>query len=129
MAQKAYETIKEGFDISYSDSQCFGAINKRFNWPEYNIELLRKSNFIHSASMFKKIVWETVGGFDESFIYGSEDYDFWLMCADKEFKFKKCKETYLLYRRTYESMIDTITCKHLQSIKEKIENKHHVRLI
>jgi len=124
--QLNYETLKEGYDISYSDSQCFGVINKRFNWPDFDAELLKKSNFIHCASMFKRHVLEIVGGFDESFVYGSEDYDFWLMCLDRGFKFKKCKETYLLYRRTYKSMIDKVSKYHVKEIKEKLKTKHGV---
>lgn len=97
--QSNYDNIVENeVDISYSNSQCFGELNRMFNWPEFDIEKIRRGPFIHCSAMFKRKVWETVGGFDESFINGSSDYDFWLNCAYNGFKFKKCNDTFLYYR-------------------------------
>jgi len=122
--QENIKIIDNGVDISYSDSQCFGTINKRFNWPNFNIEILRQNNFIHCAAMYRREVWEKVGGYDESFIYGSEDYDFWLRAAKLGFNFKKCEKTHLLYRRTNETMIDSVSHLHVNEIKEQLKIKH-----
>ena len=111
-------------DISYTDLQCFGDSNKTFAWPEFDLMKLRKSNYIHSSSMFKRTVWEQVGGFDERFILGSEDYDFWLMAVKKGFKIGKCNDTLLWYRRTEQSMIETITSKNREIVRAQLKKKH-----
>ena len=116
--------ISNNLDIVYTDSYCFGITERKFTWPDYDVERLKKNNFIHGASMFRRIVWEHINGYDESFVLGSEDYDFWLMAAKKGFKFGKCSYTHLMYRRTNESMIEMITSKNKELVKEQLKKKH-----
>lgn len=110
-------------DVSYSNSQCFGFSDKLYNWPPYNIERLRKSNFIHCSAMFKKTVWDIVNGYDEKFLMGAEDYDFWLSAAQKGLKFRKCDETFLWYR-IHKGMHDTVSTKNKKKIKRQLKKKY-----
>jgi len=113
-------------DISYSNSQCFGSSDKLYNWPPFEIGRMLQSPFIHCASMFRKEVWEVVGGYDESMVDGWEDYDFWMMAYEKGFKFKKCDTTYLLYRRgdSQFSQVHNDKDIKLQKIREYLKQKH-----
>jgi len=123
--QANYDTlIKNNVDISYSNSQCFGKSNKLYTWPEYDINNLRGFNFIHCAAMYNRKVWESVGGYDESFIYGVEDYDFWLMAAKNGFSFKKCNDTFLWYRRSDKQSADNTAFEHKEFISEQLKKKH-----
>lgn len=123
--QAHYDNIKLiNVDISYSNSQCFQGSSKNYNWPEFDVNILRRSPFINCSAMFKRIVWEKVGGFDESFIYGSEDYDFWLSAAKKGFKFSKCKKTCLQYRVIEDGITNTKNHENSDRIKKMLKKKY-----
>jgi len=112
-------------DVSYNNSLMFGATNKEIEWPEFNIETLRRSPFIHCSSMYRKEIWESVGGYDESMIDGWEDYEFWMRAARAGFKFKKCNSTHLFYRQgsTQFSQVHGPSAK-LKNVKNYIKKKH-----
>lgn len=114
-----------GVDVSYNNSLMFGSVNKEINWPEFNIELLKRSPFIHCASMYKKVIWEK-SNYDELMITGWEDYDFWLNAAKAGFKFKKCNSTYLYYRQgdSNFSQVHIGPNDKLEKIKKYLRNKH-----
>jgi len=116
--------INNNVDVSYNNMNCFGLSNKVWDWPEFNTEALIHFNYIHVTSMFKQEVWETVGGFDESFIYGLSDYDFWLRAVKAKFKFKKCNETFLWYRNHGKSNTDLCTNVYRENIRLKLKEKH-----
>jgi len=111
-------------DVSYNNSVMFGSTNRELNWPEFNIETLRRTPFIHCTSMFRKEAWEKVGGFDESMVDGWEDYDFWLRVANAGFKFKKCNQTFLYYRQSGNENRDVQAKAKLDKIRAYMRNKH-----
>lgn len=113
-----------GVDISYNNSKMFGSKNQEINWPEFNIDILRRTPFIHCTSMFRKVVWEKVGGFDETMVDGWEDYEFWLRVAKAGFKFKKCNQTFLYYRQRGNENRDVQAKSKLDSIRAYIRNKY-----
>lgn len=115
--------IQNEVDISYNNSRCFGDINKEFNWPPFDIERLRRGPFIHCAAMFKRIVWET-NKYDETFVYGSEDYDFWLSAAKSGFKFAKCNDTFLYYRVVDSGVTNTSNHENALLIRKMLKEKH-----
>ncbi|KAM9970388.1 hypothetical protein ACTFIR_002244 [Dictyostelium discoideum] len=63
-----------------------GYVNKVGDWkiPKWNRNFLRNSNLLHCSALFKKSMWENIGGYDESCWFGWEDWDFWLR-ADRYF--------------------------------------------
>ncbi len=96
---KLWRTLKyTPADVAYADSQFFGGFNGRSRFPEFDIDLLRQRNYVNAGAMFRRQVWETVGGFDEEMVLGYEDWDFWLRTARAGFTFKKCSNTEYLYR-------------------------------
>jgi glycosyltransferase involved in cell wall biosynthesis len=112
-------------DVSYTNSQCFGTSSQLFNWPEYDEEILKQSPFINCSAMYKKEIWINQG-YDERMKLGWEDYDFWLHAAKRRYKFKKCNETYLAYRQSDTSMINSTNEKKNQiKIREHLRKKHY----
>ena len=111
-------------DVSYNNSLMFGDINKEINWPEFNLDILRSSPFVHCSSMFKKSIFEAVNGFDENMLEGWEDYDYWLRVAKLGFKFKKCNSTFLYYRQKQNDGRDFKAKNNLESIKNYLRKKH-----
>jgi GT2 family glycosyltransferase len=77
--------------------------------------------------MYKKIIWSTVSGYDESMIFGWEDYDFWLRAAKEGFNFKKCNSTFLYYRQGFSQFSQVHSNDNnikMQNIKNYLRQKH-----
>ncbi len=86
--------------------QCFGASD--FVWkPEGgNIVSFLSANQAAAGSMFRKKIWDEIGGYDESERTGFEDWDFWIMMCAKGWVIDCIPECLFLYRRKEGSMLD-----------------------
>jgi len=69
-------------DVIYADAEYFGERDGRWHVPEFDLFLLVKTNFIDACALYRKNLWEEVGGYDEHKpLSGWEDWDFWLRVA------------------------------------------------
>ncbi len=98
------KTVGKG-DIVATHLQFFGESNGTFQ-PSANptLEMFKIGNQIDANAIFKKKVWEDVGGYDENMKDGWEDYDFWVRCLLKGYQITVIPELLLLYRKVDESM-------------------------
>lgn len=119
-----FEVISsEKVAIISSYIQAFGVSSEQWETPESGIDKLKYSNVLPVASAFTKKSWELVGGYDESFNKGFEDWDFWLSIIEKGFSWALVKEPLFYYRRKKVSMI-TSSNESRQEINSKIISKH-----
>lgn len=103
--------------------QAFGVSSEQWYVPEFDKEKIKYSNVVAVASMFKKAAWKSVGGYDESFRKGFEDWEFWLSLVENGYKWRVVKEPIFYYRRKKSSMI-TDSNKSRNEINANIYNKH-----
>jgi glycosyltransferase involved in cell wall biosynthesis len=72
--------------------------------PEPDLEhLLKDETAVFIMSVFRRRVYETIGGFDETF-RSNEDYDYWLRAAVAGFRFARNDEPGGYYRRREDSL-------------------------
>jgi glycosyltransferase involved in cell wall biosynthesis len=65
--------------VIYADAEYFGERSGRWHVPEFDLLSLIRMNFIDTCALYRKKLWEEVGGYDEQMIcMGWEDWDFWL---------------------------------------------------
>ena len=69
----------------------------------YSKNFLFKNRSV-SAGLFRRDCWERTGGYDESMIFGAEDWDFWLKITGLGFEIRIIKEPLFFYRQTKNSM-------------------------
>ena len=55
---------------------------------------------IHTASLFRRRVWELVGGYDPRFVESCEDWDFWISALEQGVTGRGIPELLAYYRRT-----------------------------
>lgn len=81
-------------------------------------------NQLIATSLYRRVCWEQVGGYDESMKKGFEDWEFWLAITKTGWKYKIIPEFLFYYRKSKKSMlVDTIS--HYAEInKEYIFTKH-----
>lgn len=90
--------------VVYSDRQDFGLRNGWADVPAFDPDLLLVSNYIDACAVFRKEVWEAVGGYDEqASAWG--DWDFWLGALERGWKFKHLEHTGFDYRLRPDSML------------------------
>jgi len=93
------KTVGKG-DIVASYNQFFGDEEGIFS-PADNptLEDMKSGNKIDANSIFRRGVWEAVGGYDESMKDGWEDWEFWVRCLKAGYKITVIQEPILFYRK------------------------------
>ena len=105
--------IKGDADIVYCNCQFFQ--NSKHKWktapPTHYRDKIFYNNYLICCSMFSRIAWESVGGYNEN-QKAYLDWDFWIRCNLAGFKKAIKVNKYLFYYR-----------KHGKSISDSVSNK------
>lgn len=85
--------------IVYTDLQEFGERNNLVFARDWNPAILRFQNHLNYCSLYRRAVWESIGGYDvNKKNIGYEDWDFWIGCAEKGFNAQRIPEPLFFYR-------------------------------
>ncbi|MFH0907454.1 MAG: glycosyltransferase [bacterium] len=90
--------------VVYGDPELFGDRTGHQVLPDFDLHQLHVTNYIDSSAVFRKAVWDDVGGYDTGLQHGYEDWDFWLAVARKGWKFHHIPEVMFDYRVRADSM-------------------------
>jgi glycosyltransferase involved in cell wall biosynthesis len=113
----------ERVGIVYGDAEYFGDRAGRWHVPEFNFVRLVAQNFIDACALFRKRLWEDVGGYDEHMPYmGWEDWDFWLRASLKGWRFVHLDEVAFDYRVRAGSMLTNVD-RHKSVMDEYVFSK------
>jgi glycosyltransferase involved in cell wall biosynthesis len=77
-----------------------------------------------SNAMFRKICWETIGGFDEKMRAGYEDWEFWIAITKNNWSMRIIPEILSHYRIKKSSRDRTALINHDFELRQYIFNKH-----
>ncbi len=92
--------------VIYADAEYFGEKTGRWHVPEFDLLSLLRKNFIDVCALYRKALWEQVGGYDEQMPWmGLEDWDFWLRAACHGGSFFHLPEVGFDYRVRADSQI------------------------
>ena len=70
-------------DIIYTDIEFFGEKTGIKRMGKYNYNKFAIKNQMANTSLFKKEHWKEVGGYNETFLDGYEDWEFWINICEK----------------------------------------------
>jgi glycosyltransferase involved in cell wall biosynthesis len=99
-------TENQSVGIVYSDAEYFGERSGRWDVPEFDLLSLVRTNFIDACALFRKSLWEKLGGYDEQMPWmGWEDWDFWLRVASHGGTFVHLHKIGFDYRVRTDSMV------------------------
>ena len=107
---------------------CFGAATA--TWYPGPPDLIESmvNGVVHVSSMFRREVWEAVGGFDESF-RAHEEVDFWTRVLEHGFRGEVLAQPLLRYRiRTGSMYQSAIRRERHLDLMERFYRKHHATI-
>ena len=108
-------SANKNISVVYGDAELFGDKKGILKQGEYNLQKLLLYNYIDACAIFRKTLWEQMGGYDKNMAYpGIEDWDLWLGASFQGHKFYYIDEVLFDYRVLHNSMI-----KQLRSSKLK----------
>lgn len=105
---KGIDLLDQNRDIAvvYGNAQLFGDAEGTLVQGPYNLQKLLLTNYIDACALYRRTVWESMGGYDKNMPYpGIEDWDLWLGASFKGFKFYYLNEIVFDYRVLNNSMI------------------------
>ena len=127
--------LKNDLDISYSQASVLTMRGERIPWnlPPFDKRKIILENCVYISALIKSSCFDAIGGFDERFVNGHEDHDFWVRMASKDFKFGRVEKPGFLYRQSeggingryaasVESMVETNTAISKNSPELYMEN-------
>jgi glycosyltransferase involved in cell wall biosynthesis len=83
--------------LVYTDREDFGDVNRVWPAGEYALERLKYFNQLSYCALFRRSVWEAVGGYREN-VSGLDDWDFWVAVAARGFKGRHLRKPHLKHR-------------------------------
>ena len=103
--QKAAERLADDGSLSFVSSgmESFGLLDGVWYQPEPSLLNCLAGRVVHSSSMFRRSVWEAVGGFDEQF-RAHEEVEFWTAVISAGFCGAVLQEPLLKYRVRTDSL-------------------------
>ncbi|MBW9202203.1 glycosyltransferase family 2 protein [Bacteroidales bacterium SW292] len=106
--------------------QYFGKSKKKVWLEPYSIEKLMGHNLFINCSMFRKVDFERVKGFNPNMKLGLEDWDFWLSLLEGGGSVKYVDGINFFYRkkRRFESRNDSSASKNLDYLRKQIWLNH-----
>jgi glycosyltransferase involved in cell wall biosynthesis len=97
----------ENVDIVYAKAQLFGVYNKPWELPDFSPQAMVKSNIIFCSAIYRKSLWEQVGGYKETMKYGFEDWELWFSMLEKGATVYRIDAIHFYYRVRANSMART----------------------
>lgn len=93
--------------------QEFGLRSNTWKTSGYDIPKLLITNTVHAGSIFRKDVWEKVGGFKK--VGASyEDWEFWMNIVENGYKWDIIEEPLFYYRIRKNSLLSSAQSSHLE---------------
>jgi glycosyltransferase involved in cell wall biosynthesis len=96
---------EQAIGFVYTAVRVFGEYEAEWPAEPFDIRTLLARNLGHATALFRKHVWERVGGYDPAFHEGFEDWDFWIRVAAAGWPGRALGEPLVSYRRRPGSML------------------------
>jgi glycosyltransferase involved in cell wall biosynthesis len=124
--EKAIAIIEGNEDIKvvFCEAKQFGARSKKWKLPTYTFRNLLIENCIFCTALFSRESYISANGYDENFLIGFEDWDFWISLLSKGGKVVKIKEVLFFYRIRRNSRNNSLNIENQRKLRMQIFEKH-----
>jgi glycosyltransferase involved in cell wall biosynthesis/Tfp pilus assembly protein PilF len=100
MIEECLEVLESdpGVAIAYTDRLDFDGVDQVVYAGVYDFPRLRYANHLSYCALFRREVWDAVGGYRTN-VKGVEDWDFWVAAGAKGFNGRRIPKPLFKYRR------------------------------
>jgi predicted nucleic acid-binding Zn-ribbon protein len=104
--ERSVRALDESPEMAFASHwlRTFGDENGEWRPERCDFPSLLDMNSVNGAALVRRHVVESVGGYDESFVHGCEDWDFWISIVEAGHKGTIIPEVLFEYRRRAGSM-------------------------
>jgi glycosyltransferase involved in cell wall biosynthesis len=95
---------QESIAIAYTDVQRFGDEHDLTRAPDFDPIGLPIDNQLSYCSLYRREVWDDVGGYNTNMVPGYEDWDFWIGSVERGYCARRIPEALFRYRIRQDSM-------------------------
>jgi glycosyltransferase involved in cell wall biosynthesis len=118
-----------GADFAYPIIEVFGRRADLMSFDPWDVERLRRMNYIDAMALVRRASWEAVGGYSSvryegEEIMGWEDYDLWCKFVEHGFTGVRVPEILARYRDHSTSMLRTETDVKVQRLMLEMQRRH-----
>ncbi|MCC8358515.1 glycosyltransferase family 2 protein [Salinimicrobium sediminilitoris] len=109
-AEKAVAFLDSHHEVGvvHGHAEYFGEKTGIWAIDEFNLEKILVGNYIDACAIYRKELWEKVGGYDENMPYqGHEDWDFWIALGIQNVRFYHLNQITFRYCVCGGSMINS----------------------
>ena len=111
--------------VVHGDAEYYGDKKGIWEVDEFNLDRMLAHNYIDACAIYRKNIWEQVGGYDEKMPHqGHEDWEFWVSLAGLKTKFHHLKKVTFKYYFSGKSMIRSFTDEMVLINQDYIIKKH-----
>jgi|GEM_PF-786031 len=101
----------------------FGASSAKHSFAKYTLPQILQNNYISYCTLYRREVWAAVGGYNPNMIWGYEDWNFWIGCAERGWIPGIIPEILFYYRvKTSSMLVDAM--KHDVELRAQIILNH-----
>lgn len=127
-AEMLAETVRllesdPGVAIAYTDYEFFGISTRSVQVPEFDFEGLCRGNHITATALFRREAWESTGGYNPNMVWGHEDWDLWIGCAERGYLPRRVPRILFHYRARPEGR-GTMTASQRRQMADQVMRNH-----
>lgn len=111
--------------VVYGNAQYFGDKKGLWEVDDYKLEKMLVHNYIDACAIYKKKLWEEVGGYDENMPHqGHEDWEFWIALGNVSVEFYHLNKIAFKYFVSKNSMSQLFTNEIILQTQDYIVEKY-----
>jgi glycosyltransferase involved in cell wall biosynthesis len=110
--------------IVYCNAELFGALNHKWELPEFTMQNMILENCIFCTAFFRRVDYDKTRGYNEQMIMGFEDWDFWLELLKTGGEVYKIDKTLFHYRIRSESRNSQLDAEKQKFLRKQIYRNH-----
>jgi len=108
--------------VAFTDVKVFGVQNHVWRTGPFTVEALMQDNQLAYGSLYRREVWDAVGGYDARRRASYEDWEFWLDAAVRGFRGVHIAEPLLHYRTAPASRVTDLDAQRAKLIAMLVLN-------
>ena len=125
MLERTHRLLEENprVAIAYTDIRRFGDDDTVVRVREFSPLILPAVNCFSYCSLYRREVWEAVGGYNSNMVHGYEDWDFWVGAVEHGYRARRIPDPLVEYRIRGGTMYSRALLRHAE-LRSQLRRNH-----